>query len=230
MIEAAHKPIGMLFNGVWSQYVVAVAPKYREFLELLYVHGSDMKQLNSYEALLIPFQSDHLAIAEYSMALYDFLACGKKIAVFGDTAHWIDAQWENRPVDNYWWVKDPLRPPVANTDFSHPLFSGLTSRQACWHHHGVYTRIPSGARVLQRTDANEVICWSTTVYGGELLVATQDPIVEHGVQQIQHLDKFVDQLVYWLCGRRPMESRMTADPAAFGHPWPAESRIGSMAG
>jgi len=221
MLDPGHKPIAMLFNGVWAQYAVAAAPKYREFFDLLYVHGDDMEQLYRYQALLIPFQNDHLAIAEHREVLYDFLACGKKIAVYGDATHWIDALWEDRPGNNYWWVENPLRPPVANTDFTHPLFCGLTPRQACWHHHGVYTRIPEGARVLQRTDAGEVISWSTTAYGGELMAATQDPIVEHSGQQIQHLDHFVDQLVYWLCGRRPKEGHMTVDPAALGHPWPS---------
>ncbi|MDE2149366.1 MAG: hypothetical protein KGJ55_05945 [Gammaproteobacteria bacterium] len=221
MTEHVHsKPIAMIFNGVWSQYAVATAPKYRDFFDLLYVHDLDDAQLARYPALLIPFQNDHLAIAEHREAVYAFLAAGKKIAVFGDSAHWIDAQWADRPVNNYWWAENPDRPPVAHTDFSHPLFAGLTPRQACWHHHGVYTRTPDGARVLQHTDDGEVICWSTTAYGGELLAATQDPIVEHGVQQIRHLDHFVDQLVYWLCGRRPPSVRMTVNAAAYGQPWP----------
>ncbi len=219
MLRATTKPIAMLFNGVWSQYAVATAPKYREFFDLLYVHDIEDGQLPHYKALLIPFQNNHLAIAEHRGALYEFLGTGKKIAVFGDAGHWIDARWEERPVDNYWWVDHPNIPTVANTCFDHLLFSGLTPRQACWHHHGVYTQIPDSARVLQRTNAGEVISWSTVAYGGELLAATQDPIVEHGVQQIQHLDHFVDQLVYWLCGQRPPCGRMQFDRGDYGRPW-----------
>jgi hypothetical protein len=32
----------------------------------------------------------------------------KKIVVEGDSsANWLDATWEDRPVNNYWWVDDP---------------------------------------------------------------------------------------------------------------------------
>jgi len=144
---------------------------------------------------------------------------GGKIAVFGDSAHWIDAVWEDRPVNNYWWAEQPDRPPVAHTDFSHPLFAGLSERQACWHHHGVYTRIPDGARMLQHSESGEVICWETQAYGRHLLAGTQDPVVEHGVQQITHLDHFVDSLVTWLCGRRPTQDKMTIDREAYGRPF-----------
>ncbi len=39
------KKIGLIFNGVWSQYATAVAPKYRDIFELVYVHDL------SYEAI-----------------------------------------------------------------------------------------------------------------------------------------------------------------------------------
>lgn len=219
MSEALQKPIGMVFNGVWSQYAVATAPKYRDFIELLYVHDLASARLERFGGLIVPFQNDHEAIAAHQPALDALLARGGRIAVFGDSSHWIDAVWEDRPVDNHWWAEHPDRPPVAHTDFSHPLFAGLSERQACWHHHGVYTRIPDAARVLQRTAAGEVICWESTARGGHLLAATQDPIVEHGVQQIAHLDHFVDHLIEWLCGRRPEVGRMTLDPAAYGIPF-----------
>ena len=217
----SYKPVGMLFNGVWSQYAVATAPKYRDFFELLYVHDLDPSGLQAFDALVIPFQNDHQALARHRDALYAFLASGKTIAVFGDASGWIDAQWESRAVDNYWWAEHPDQPPIAHTDFDYPLFAGLTPRQACWHHHGVYTRMPEGAKVLQHSAAGEVICWHTRQYGGTLLAATQDPIVEHGVQQIQHLDHFVDQLVWWLCGQRPAPQKMTVDRAAYGRRWPS---------
>jgi len=44
---------------------------------------------------------------------------------------------------------------------------------------------------------------------------TVDPIVEHGIQQIRHLDNYVDKLTAWLCGAAP-EGRFTIDPAAYG--------------
>ncbi|MGH8597448.1 MAG: hypothetical protein ACREXT_12390 [Gammaproteobacteria bacterium] len=210
------KPIALVFNGVWSQYAVATAPKYRDYLELLYVHDLDRTSLERFRGLIVPFQSDHSALARHADALYAFLAVGKKIAVFGDSAYWIDAEWADRPVNNYWWREDPLQPPIAHTHYNHPLFAGLTARQACWHHHGVYSRIPPHAEVLQHTANGEVIAWQTTAYGGVLLAATSDPIVEHGVQQIGHLDHFVDQLVFWLCGVRPAAGKMTVDPSAYG--------------
>ena len=213
----AAKPIGMIYNGVWSQQVVATAPKYREFIELLYVHALDDIDFTCFAALIVPFQNDHATLAQHRAALYALLARGGRIAVFGNSADWLDAEWVSRPLDNHWWKTHPDTPPVAHTRHDHALFSGLTSRQAGFHHHGVYLRMPPGAEVLQRSAQGEVITWQTQHYGGVLLASTMDPIVEHGVQQVGHLDALVDQLIVWLCGRRPPATPMRETHASAGH-------------
>ncbi len=211
--------IGLIFNGVWSQYAFAKAPKYRKHYELLYIHELEAQHVNTLEALVIPFQSNQAAIAKRQSLIYDFLAAGKKVFVEGDSsAHWLDATWEDRPVNNYWWVKNPEHPPVSKTDYSHPLFRGLKPRHAFWHYHGVYTRIPQAARAIQVNQEKEVITWETGQYGGTLLVTTLDPIVEHGVQQITHLDHFCDQLTEWLVGIRP-RGKFVVKPEDYGVAW-----------
>lgn len=82
--------------------------------------------------------------------------------------------------------------------------------------HGVYSRVPAGARILQRSRRGEVVSWESHAHGGTLLAATTDPIIEHGVQQIRHLDNFVDQLVFWLCDRRPRASPLVLAADQFG--------------
>lgn len=212
--------IGLIFNGVWSQYALATAPKYRDIYQLLYVHSLSDGVLNGLDALVIPFQSHQAALSTHRTLLYQFLARGRKIAVFGDsTPQWIDAEWEDRPVNNYWWVTDPSKPPISHTDQNHPVFHGLKPRHACWHVHGIYRRIPDEASVIQRNEADDIITWQTHQYGGTLFASTLDPIVEHGIQQIRHLDNFVDSLTEWLCGIRPtgrFEIPSDAYPAAPG--------------
>lgn len=214
--------IGLIFNGVWSQYAMATAPKYESLYQLIYVHDLPLVDLSSYDALVIPFQSHQAALVNHREHLYRFLAEGRKVAVFGDsTPQWIDAQWEDRPVDNYWWVADPNSPPIAHTNREHPVFRGLTPRHSCWHYHGVYTRVPEQAEVLQTNPQGEIITWQTNQYGGTLFVSTLDPIVEHGVQQIRHLDHFVDSLTEWLCGVRP-SGRFEIPTARYGvSSWPS---------
>ena len=212
----AERPVALVFNGVWSHYAVATAPKYRELVELVYVHDLAEVDLLAYRGLIVPFQSDHEALAARREQLYAFLARGRRMAVFGDSAHWLEARWAPRPVDNYWWKSDPTRPPITETDFSHPLFATLTPRQAGFHHHGVYLRLPRGAEVLQRSRDGEVVTWQTREYGGELLASTMDPIVEHGVQQVGHLDLLVDRLIWWLGGSWPAATPFSLDPAAYG--------------
>ncbi len=193
--------IGLVFNGVWSQYTFATAAKYKDHFQLMYVHDLNAAMLTSVDALCIPFQSNHVALAKKKDLLYSFLREGKPIFVEGDSsAHWLDADWVDRPVNNYWWVTDPDQPPVTETDYTHPVYQGLKPRHACWHTHGAYTRVPASARVIQRNQAGEVITWETEAYGGRLLVTTLDPIVEHGIQQITHLDHYVDRLVAYLIG------------------------------
>lgn len=216
MPDSIHAPIAMLFNGVWSQYVLATAPKYRAFFDLIPTHELDAGRLQGHLALLIPFQSNQAVLGDRRNVVSGFLAQGGHVAVFGDASDWIDGHWEERPVDNSWWTRRPAEPPIAWTDFSHPLFAGLTPRQAGWHHHGVYTDIPAAARILQRSRQDEIVCWETRAHGGTLLAATSDPIVEHGVQQIGHLDHFVDQLVFWLCGERPDSGPLRFAADQFG--------------
>jgi hypothetical protein len=196
--------IGLIFNGVWSQYAMATAPKYAGIYELVYVHDLPIADLSSFDALVIPFQSHQAALENHQAILYRFLASGRKMAVFGDsTPRWLDAEWEDRPVNNYWWVADPQNPPISETNYEHPVFYGLLPRHACWHVHGVYRRIPDRAEVIQRNADGDIITWQTNQYGGTLFASTLDPIVEHGIQQIRHLDNFVDNLTVWLCGIRP---------------------------
>lgn len=212
--------IGLLFNGVWSQYAFAKATKYRDLYRLLYVHDLEEAQLHSCQALVIPFQSDHQAIAQRKAWIYDFLAAGKKVFVEGDSsANWLEAQWEDRPVNNYWWVKDPQNPPVSECDRSHPIYRDLSPRHSFWHYHGVYAKAPDHARIIQKTAKNEIVTWETSHYGGALLVSTLDPIVEHGVQQITHLDHYCDALTEWLVGVRPEGAFQVLD-ADYGITWP----------
>ena len=208
--------IGLLFNGVWSHYSFAKATKYCDIYKLIYIHDFSAESLEGLTALSIPFQSNHEVIAEKKDMIYDFLAKGNKLFVEGDSsATWLDAQWEDRPVNNYWWVKDPENPPVSETNFEHPVYQGLKPRHACWHTHGAYTRIPEDAEIIQKNGAGEVITWQVNRHGGTILATTLDPIVEHGIQQITHLDNYVDRLTEWLCGVRP-EGVFEIDAADYG--------------
>ena len=199
-----NKKIGLLFNGVWSQFAFAKATKYRDLYELLYIHDLDAAMLARVEALAIPFQSNQKVISSKKGLIYDFLKQGKKVFLEGDSStDWLDATWEDRPVNNYWWVTDPHNPPLSDTDFTHPIYTGLKPRHVFWHYHGVYAKVPEHARIIQKTTQNEVVTWQTDHYGGTLLATTLDPIVEHGVQQITHLDNYCDKLTEWLIGVKP---------------------------
>jgi hypothetical protein len=209
--------IGLIFNGVWSHYALATAPKYRDLYRLLYIHDLDAEALRGLTALAVPFQTNHRVLAEKKDLIYDFLAAGGKVFVEGDfSANWLNARWEDRPVNNYWWVTDPQSPPVLHTDFTHPIYQGLSARHAGWHTHGAYVQVPAGAEIIQTAPNGDIITWQTHAYGGTLLVTTLDPLVEHGVQQITHLDNYVDRLTEWLGGVRPAPGRLTIDAAAYG--------------
>ena len=69
--------------------------------------------------------------------------------------------------------------------------------------------------MIQRNSEQEIVTWETVRYGGALFVSTLDPMVEHGIQQIRHLDHFVDKLTTWLCGETPI-GPFTIDRAAYG--------------
>lgn len=203
------KKIGLLFNGVWSHYVMAKAPKYKDIYELIYIYDFSLENIKHLDAIVIPFQSNQTELALRKDVIYDFLKMDKKVFVEGDTTtDWIEGVWEDRPVNNYWWVENPNNPPVAKTDYAHPVYQGLRPRHACWHTHGIYTQVPEHAEIIQTNEAGEVVSWQTKEYGGVLFATTLDPIVEHGVQQITHLDNYVDKLTEWLSGEKPSDSKV----------------------
>lgn len=209
--------IGLIFNGVWSHYAMATAPKYRDIYKLIYIYDLTDEAVAGLDALVIPFQSNQSELSARQSVVYGFLQSGKKVFVEGDsTTDWLDALWEDRPVNNYWWVENPTNPPISETNYNHPIYRGLTPRQACWHTHGIYTRIPAHADIIQSNPDGEVISWETNFYGGTLFATTLDPIVEHGVQQISHLDNYVDRLTEWLSGIRPSPGKMTIDKTVYG--------------
>ncbi len=198
------KKIGLIFNGVWSHYTFAKAPKYKKYVDLLYVYDLTDDLVKDYDALIIPFQSNQKELSHKKDVIYNFLKQDKKIFMEGDCSNsWLNAIWEDRPVNNYWWVKTPDNPPVSETNYEHPVYKGLKPRHACWHTHGVYTGIPNAASIIQKNSVGEIITWETTEFGGTLLATTLDPIVEHGIQQITHLDNYSDNLIDWLIDIKP---------------------------
>ena len=209
--------IGIIFNGGWSMYALAQAPKYKAIYRLIYAHSITWEKLADLDAIVVPFLSNHKAIADKKELIYRFLAAGKKVFVEGDSSElWIDAKWEDRPVNNYWWVENPNNPPISETDYSHPVYTNLVPRHACWHTHGVYTQIPISASIVQKNSAGEIVTWQTEEYGGVLFATTLDPFIEHGIQQITHLDNYVDSLTEWLCGIRPVNEKLTFQAADYG--------------
>lgn len=208
--------LALIFNGVWSHYAFAKAPKYRDIFDLVYIYDLEYDRIKDYEAVIVPFQSNQKELSRRQDALYRFLADGKKVFVEGDSStDWIEGVWEDRPVNNYWWVENPDNPPISQTDYTHPIYQGLKPRHACWHIHGIYVDVPDHAEVIQQNERGEVISWQTHAYGGTLFATTLDPIVEHGIQQITHLDNYVDRLTKWLCGTEP-EGRVTFSAKDFG--------------
>lgn len=210
------KKIGLVFNGGWAIYAFANSPKYKDIYELLYIHDMAWESIKNLDAIVVPFLSNHSAIADKKDLFYRFLSEGKKIVVEGDsTEEWLDATWIDTPSNNYWWVTNPDNPPISKTDYEHPVYKGLKPRHACWHTHGAYTRVPEGAEIVQTTDDGEIITWQTDKYGGVLFATTLDPYIEHGIRQITHLDNYVDKMTEWLCGIKP-EGEFEFNDADYG--------------
>ncbi|MDA9555703.1 hypothetical protein N9R54_05650 [Pelobium sp.] len=210
------KKIGLVFNGGWAIYALANAPKYKDIYDLIYVHDLSWEKIKDLKALVIPFLSNHTAIAKRKEVIYQFLAAGNKVFVEGDSSPlWMEGVWEDRPVDNYWWVKNPENPPISETNYQHPIYQDLKPRHACWHVHGVYTSVPSHAEIIQKNEAGEIITWQTSKYGGVLFATTLDPFIEHGIRQITHLDNYVDKATEWLCGEKP-EGDFSYNEADYG--------------
>lgn len=208
--------IGLLFNGVWSQHAFALAPKYRPHYRRLYVHDVTEGDLEALDAVVVPFQTHRAALRAFSPALERFCQRGGTVVAFGDSEiPFGEATWEDRPINNFWWKTDPTRPPVEHTDRTHSLYGRLEPRHAGWHNHGVFTRVPPDARVVQQNRAGEIVTWERRIGAGRLLATTKDPIVEHGVQQIRHLDAYCDALTFWLVGRQP-EGAFTVDEVRAG--------------
>jgi hypothetical protein len=101
---------------------------------------------------------------------------------------------------------------MATTGFDHPAYWDLTPRQACWHPHGVCTRAPETAKIIQPNAGGNVISWQThTAHDGTLLAITLGSFVEHGPEQFTHLGR----LTKGPSGEHPVAVRTTIVAAAY---------------
>ncbi|NJK89163.1 MAG: hypothetical protein HC923_06990 [Myxococcales bacterium] len=191
--------------------------KYRDALRVLYVHDLETEPLDRLRAVVVPFQTHHGQMRRCLPRLLHFAERGGTVVVFGDG--WLDdlgATWEPRPLDNSWWKRNPEDPPVR-TVRAHALLQTIERRSASFHHHGVYVTTPVNAETVQVSRAGEVVSWDLRLGNGRIFASTQDPIVEHGVQQIRHLDGYVSALVSWLSGDAPTGSFELPDSHALAH-------------
>lgn len=194
------KRIGLIFNGVWSQQLFVDATPFKQYYSLLYIHDLADIDLSAYHALVVPFQSHHGTLTALRGSLLTYCRQGGRLALFGDQPEDLlpGMCWAERHVDNTWWRTHPDQPPITWTDESHPLYGTLKPRQRAWHHHGVYTGVPAGARILQRSRDNEIVTWQTQAFGGLVFASTKDPLVEHGIFQIRHLDPYLNAFTTWI--------------------------------
>lgn len=200
------KKIAALYNGVWSQHLVFTSEKYAPFFEEIYIGDFPNAELSGYAALYIPFQTNFDALAEHREKVEAYLNAGGTVIVegHGDERVFPYAKWEYAPIDQDWWLTDKTNYPATIENPAHPVFKNLSMLDANWHHHGIYTVIPDTAEVLQRGRKGEIVTWvDEKKFTGKIFATTQDCVVEMGVNQITHLDNFLDSLVYWVTGEMP---------------------------
>ena len=211
------KTIAGLYNGVWSQHLVFTSEKYGPFFDLLYVADFAKADLHRHAGLYIPFQSNLDFLARHRDKVEGYIQEGGTVVLegHGDRRLFPDTRWEHAPVDQDWWMTDKANFPCTIERPDHPVFRSLSLFDANWHHHGYYAQIPATATVLQRGRTGEIVTWSDEQRGkGRLFATTLDCIVEMGVNQITHLDPFLDALTLWITGVRPV-GRYAPPPAAL---------------
>ncbi|MBC8043047.1 MAG: hypothetical protein IAF08_06340 [Rhizobacter sp.] len=204
-VQTNRKLVGLL-SGTWPPYMVFTSEKYSPFFDTVYVGDFGQCNLLDYAGLYIPFLSNLDALAEHRQKIAAYLEHGGTVIIEGngDSRIFPDAVWTPAPIDQDWWLTDKMNYPSTIENPQHPVFKNLSLPEANWHHHGIYTAIPDTAEVLQRGRKGEIVTWvDEKKLRGKVFATTQDCVVEMGVNQITHLDKYLDALVHWVTGVMP---------------------------
>lgn len=205
LVQSARKIAGLL-SGTWPSYMVFTSEKYGPFFDTVYVGDFGEVNLQDYAGLYIPFLSNLDALTEHREKIEAYLNDGGTVIIegHGDSRIFPDAVWVQAPVDQDWWLTDKMNYPSTIENPLHPVFKSLSLPDANWHHHGIYTSVPETAEVLQRGRGGEIVTWvDEKKFKGKVFATTQDCVVEMGVNQITHLDKYLDALVCWVTGVMP---------------------------
>lgn len=198
--------IAVLYSGLHFQYDLFSRPEYDD-MELLYVRRLQDVDLDAYDVLIVPRESNQEALYASRIKIRRFLEHGGTIMSFGEVVlPWLPGiVWAKRlpKVSFPERAEETYAPGCVHTDAlsiaepTHELFEGLSLEDLRWHYHGVFTPQPGQRALLTDGADGAVILLDETSFPGTVLATTLDPEEHAGFAGVTITERFLSRCIAW---------------------------------
>jgi len=158
--------IAGLFSGAYFQKGFYEDPEFSSQYAVLPVWELAAADLQDYEALWIPRESNQDVIYANRDKLKRYLENGGTIVCFDEVNQpWLPAgSWEQRKAN-----MDTIR--VAD----HPMVAHLTTDEVSWHSHGLFSNYVGATILIDDSQGGVILFLDDTNFAGTLIAGTLDP-------------------------------------------------------
>ena len=203
------KRIGVVYGGLHFHYNLFTRPE-NDDMELIYIRRLLDVDLDAYDVLIVPRESNQEALYAARGKLVRFLEHGGTIMSFGEIVKpWLPGLVWNKKLprvslpenaDSGYESGKVHTESLRIEEPGHSLFDGIELEDMRWHYHGVFVPQPGQQTLLSNGDEGAVILLDETTYEGTVLATTLDPEEHAGYGEVTITEKFLERCIDWARG------------------------------
>lgn len=200
-------PVGVLYAGYQSTHRVLSDERYADRTTAVPVYDLPERDLDRFDAVVVPSVVDQEFLAEWAGQLRSYLAGGGVLVSF--------AKVFQRWLDGYRWHSHPAPARELHLSFArdHPVFAPVTERDLNWHEgvRGWFTRgyldTPDGATpVVADDDGRAVVAVDRASTPGTVLATAGADLFHSAFRDHEPFPAVVDRLLDWARARSEVDA------------------------
>jgi hypothetical protein len=206
--------IGVVYSGLHFHYNLFTRPEYED-IELVYIRRLGNVDLEGYDVLIVPRESNQEALYAQRDRLVRYLDHGGTIMSFGEVVvPWLPGLVWNKKMPRISLPENAdsnYIPGTVHTEVlrieepDHSLFQGIGLADMQWHFHGVFVPQPGQRTLLSNGEKGAVILLDETSYRGTVMATTLDPEEHAGFGVVRITEKFLQRCIDWARSRTKQE-------------------------
>ncbi len=208
------KRIGVIYSGLHFHYNLFTRPEYED-IELIYIRRLGNIDLEGYDVLIVPRESNQEILYAQRAKLIHYLDHGGTIMSFGEVViPWLPGLvWSKKlpKVSLPENADSDYIPGTVHTDTlqievpEHSIFNGIGLEDMRWHFHGVFAPQPGQQTLLSNREKGAVVLLDENSFSGTVLATTLDPEEHAGFGVVTITEKFLQRCIEWARSRTKHE-------------------------